>query len=134
MSEKNWDEEHPTIDTAYEYGLHERELEDKRQIYDHKEELHQQRKDLFEKFSKYVPWMLLFGYVLALIVVIRPSTQGAVIAGLVIMVPVVLVLAMIRVLYGDGGGKDKTAPSIVLNVGKELANVIKSYIKSSTNA
>jgi len=133
--ERNWDDERSPeerIDDGYERGLHERELEDKRQAHEHKEELHSQRKELFSIFKKYTIWMIVFGYALAAIVVFKPSTQGALITGLVIMVPVVIILAMIRMLYGSGDQASKTAPSIVLNIGKELANVIKAYIKTGS--
>jgi len=135
--EKNWDDEAPAVeevgDDGYERGLHERELEDKRQAHEHKEELHEQRKELFAMFKKYVPWMAGVGYFFAFIVIIWPSSQGAVVAGIVLMIPVVISLAMIRLLYGGGGGgsSEKTAPSVVVNIGKELAGVIKAYINKS---
>jgi len=118
------------IDVEYEKGLHERELEEKRQQHQHLEDLNNQRKELFDLFKKYIPWMAAVAYAASFVVIFRPSNQGAVMAGLLIMFPVVIILAMIRMLYGNGKSNDmeKTAPSIVLNIGKEFASVIKMYL------
>jgi len=117
-------------DIAYEKGLHERELEDKRQKHEHTADIHNQKKELFEMFKKYITWMFGIGYAFILLSIYLPSTQGAIASAIAIMLPLVIVLAMIRMLY-SGETSEKTPPSVVLNVGKELASVIKLWIKQS---
>ena len=129
---KNWDETGRAVpmDEEYEKGLHDRELEERRQQHQHLEDINGQRKELFDLFKKYIPWVVGVSYLAGFIVIFRPSGQGAVAAGLLTMFPAVIILAMIRVLYGNDklGNTEKTAPSVVLNIGKELASVLKSYL------
>ncbi len=49
---------------------------------------------------------------------------------ILLMIPTVLSLAMMRFLFGDKKEKDeKNIPSIVINVGKELVEVVTAMIK-----
>jgi hypothetical protein len=131
MSTEAWIDEQPN-DKEYERGLHERELEKQKQEHAHREDMHEQRKEVFYLFKKFSPWMMCIGYIMAIIVIFKPSTQGAIIAGIVLMIPIVIMLAMIRMLYTNGNNSEKTAPSIMLNVGKELGSIAKMYIKGIT--
>ncbi len=78
--------------------------------------------------------MFVVSYCIAIdVALVNPSTQGAILSGLLIMVPLFLLLAMIRVLYQNRDAtKDNTAPSIMLNLVKEIGGVVKDYVKTKS--
>jgi len=57
-----------------------------------------------------------------------PTTQEVAILGLIITAPIVMVLALLRYVY-DGKKSDAPQPTLLLNVGKELAGVIQGIFK-----
>lgn len=52
----------------------------------------------------------------------------AVIIGMLITAPIILILALLRYVY-DGSKSDDPQPTLMLNVGKELAGVLQSIFK-----
>ncbi len=56
------------------------------------------------------------------------TTQEALLLGMMITAPIILILALMRYVY-DGKKEDNPQPTLMLNVGKELAGVITSIIK-----
>ena len=74
--------------------------------------------------------MFVLGYFMLGMAIEKPSSFSAIIAAIAVMVPLVLTLAMLRMLYGNNNDKkEKTIPSITFNVGKELKSVIMAYLK-----
>lgn len=57
-----------------------------------------------------------------------PTTQEVAILALMITAPIILVLALLRYVY-DGQKSDAPQPTLLLNVGKELASVIQGIFK-----
>jgi len=53
------------------------------------------------------------------------TPQATIILGILITAPIISILALMRYVY-DGKKKDDPQPTLLLNVGKELATVIKS--------
>ena len=60
----------------------------------------------------------------------KPTTQQVAILGLMITAPIILILALLRYVY-DGKKEDSPQPTLMLNVGKELAGVIQNIFKKS---
>ena len=58
----------------------------------------------------------------------EPSTQEVAILALMVTAPIVLILALMRYIY-DGQKSDSPQPTLLLNVGKELAGVIQGIFK-----
>jgi uncharacterized membrane protein len=56
------------------------------------------------------------------------TTQKALVIGMLISAPIILILALLRYVY-DGSKKDDPEPSLMLNVGKELASVLSAIFK-----
>lgn len=135
MSEKSWvDDEPVTEEDEHQKQLHTHELKKIQQEYENLETINKQRKILFVSVMGLVTVMFVVSYCIAIdVALVNPSTQGAILSGLLIMVPVVLLLAMIRVLYQNrDANKDNTAPSIMLNLVKEIGGVVKDYIKTKS--
>ena len=57
-----------------------------------------------------------------------PSTQEVAILALMITAPIILILALMRYIY-DGKKSDNPQPTLLLNVGKELASVLQGIFK-----
>jgi len=66
----------------------------------------------------------------SLLLRVKPNTQEVAIVGLMITAPIILILALLRYVY-DGKKEDSPQPTLILNVGKELANVLQSVFKKS---
>lgn len=72
-------------------------------------------------FSVYLAFSLLHS---------KPTTQEVAIIGLMTTAPIILILALLRYVY-DGKKEDSPQPTLMLNVGKELASMIQSIFKKS---
>jgi len=66
-------------------------------------------------------------YLASTLLYTKPSNQEVAIIGLLITAPIILILALLRYVY-DGKKEDAPAPTLMLNVGKELAGVLKDYL------
>lgn len=119
-------DEEPTKDKRFT----DQELQALQQKYQHTEDIQSQRKEVFSIFKFLIIAMFIFGYGLLIMAIINPSSFSAIIATVSVMVPLVLTLAMLRMLYGNNNDKkEKVIPSITFNIGKELKSVIMAYLK-----
>lgn len=126
MNEQSWLDKEPQSDKRFT----DEELKGLQQKYKHTEDLQEQRKDFFFMFKIMITVMFIFSYCLLFIAIKDSSSESAIISAIAIMVPLVLTLAMIRMLYADSSEKkDKSIPSITFNVGKELKSVFMAYFK-----
>lgn len=125
MSE-NWLDKESTKDKRFT----DQELQALQQKYQHTEEIQNQRREVFGIFKILIATMFVLGYFMLGMAIEKPSSFSAIIAAIAVMVPLVLTLAMLRMLYGNNNDKkEKTIPSITFNVGKELKSVIMAYLK-----
>jgi len=125
MSE-NWLDKESTKDKRFT----DQELQALQQKYQHTEEIQNQRKEVFGIFKVLIATMFVLGYFMLGMAIEKPSSFSAIISAIAVMVPLVLTLAMLRMLYGNNNDKkEKTIPSITFNVGKELKSVIMAYLK-----
>lgn len=96
----------------------------------------EERKQKKEHQQKLFWAVLIFSGILMIIALIlsyrelkgTPTTQEVAILGLIITAPIILVLALLRYVY-DGKKSDTPQPTLLLNVGKELAGVIQGIFK-----
>jgi len=126
MSETNWLDSEPKTDKRFT----DEDLKLLQQKYRHSEDIQDQRKDVFKIFKILIVFMFAFGYCFLFVALKNPSSFSAIIGAISVMVPLVLTLAMLRMLYGSSSEKDeKSIPSITFNVGKELKSVLMAYLK-----
>ena len=100
------------------------------------------RHDIEEKIQKKAHQQKLFWAVLSFSIILMiialvlayrelagtPTTQEVAILGLIITAPIIMVLALLRYVY-EGKKSDAPQPTLLLNVGKELAGVIQGIFK-----
>jgi len=126
MSETNWLDSEPKTDKRFT----DEDLKLLQQKYRHTEDIQEQRKDVFKIFKILIVAMFALGYCFLFVALEKPSSFSAIIGAISVMVPLVLTLAMLRMLYGSSSEKDeKSIPSITFNVGKELKSVLMAYLK-----
>lgn len=128
MSEKNWLDYEPVSDKRFT----DEELKGLQQKFKHKEDLQEQKKDFFFMFKLMITVMFIFAYCLFFVAMQNPSSESAIISAIAVMVPLVLTLAMIRMIYANANANEKketTIPSITFNVGKELKSIFMAYFK-----
>lgn len=127
---ESWLDQSPQKDKRFS----DHELQMLQQKYQHEEEMQSQRKDAFLLFKILITIMFILGYVFLFLATQNPSSFSAAISTVAVMVPLVLTLAMLRMLYGSNNErKEKTLPSITFNVGKELKSVIMAYLKKQVD-
>ncbi len=127
---KNWLDQNPSQDHRFA----DEELKQLKQKYQHTQDYQEQRKEIFHVFKIFFIMMFVIGYCILGYAITKPTSYSAIIAAISVMVPLVLTLAMLRMLYGNEKDKrEKAVPSITFNVGKELKAVLLAYMKKNTD-
>jgi len=108
--------------SVFEKDSRKSKLEDERQ-------LREFRRDFFNSLLLLlkVSFFISFGFAMITASALH-TTQSTVISVTLLMIPTVLTLALIRFIYSGAKKDEKTAPSVSINLIKEIIGVFQSYL------
>lgn len=94
-----------------------------------KEERSKNKKTLFYSILGGSALLMFIAISLAIFILCsrEASTQEVALITILITAPIILSLALMRYIY-DGNKKDEPKPTLLLNVGKEIVEVLKDYL------